>query len=72
MGGVFVHFSCAGEGSKFLPFRIVQKIKSGYRYSLRKTIYKNEIIAMYCKLYDFGNNSVGVSSAAKTYFLKEP
>ena len=27
---------------------------------------------MYCNVYDFGNNSVGVSSAAKTYFSKEP
>ena len=27
---------------------------------------------MYCNVYDFGNYSVGVSSAAKTYFSKEP
>jgi penicillin-binding protein 1A len=27
---------------------------------------------MYCNVYDFGNNSVGVNSAAKTYFSKEP
>jgi penicillin-binding protein 1A len=29
-----------GEGSKFLPFRIVQKKRMDYRYSIRKTIYK--------------------------------
>jgi penicillin-binding protein 1A len=27
---------------------------------------------MYCNVYDFGNYSVGVSSAAQTYFSKEP
>ncbi len=62
-----------GEGSKFLPFRIVQKVKEWIiAIRLERQYTKNEIIAMYCNVYDFGNNSVGVSSAAKTYFSKEP
>lgn len=62
-----------GEGSKFLPFRIAQKIKEWIvAIRLERQYTKNEIIAMYCNVYDFGNNSVGVSSAAKTYFSKEP
>ncbi len=62
-----------GEGSKFLPFRIVQKIKEWIiAIRLERQYTKNEIIAMYCNVYDFGNYSVGVSSAAKTYFSKLP
>jgi penicillin-binding protein 1A len=62
--------NCYGEGSKFYLLELYKKAKNGYRHPSGKTIYKNEIIAMYCNVYDFGNNSVGVSSAAKTYFLK--
>ena len=62
-----------GEGSKFLPFRIVQKIKEWIiAIRLERQYTKNEIIAMYCNVYDFGNYSVGVSSAAQTYFSKAP
>jgi penicillin-binding protein 1A len=62
-----------GEGSKFLPFRIVQKIKEWIiAIRLERQYTKSEILAMYCNVYDFGNYSVGVSSAAKTYFSKEP
>ncbi|MCI4442683.1 MAG: transglycosylase domain-containing protein [Lentimicrobium sp.] len=62
-----------GEGSKFLPFRIVQKVKEWIiAIRLERQYTKSEIIAMYCNVYDFGNYSVGVSSAAKTYFSKEP
>ncbi|REG92215.1 penicillin-binding protein 1A [Flavobacterium aquicola] len=62
-----------GEGSKFLPFRIVQKMKEWIiAIRLERQYTKNEIIAMYCNVYDFGNYSVGVSSASKTYFSKEP
>jgi penicillin-binding protein 1A len=60
-----------GEGSKFLPFRIVQKIKEWIiAIRLERQYTKNEILAMYCNVYDFGNYSVGVSSAAQTYFSK--
>ncbi len=62
-----------GEGSKFLPFRIVQKVKEWIiAIRLERQYTKNEIIAMYCNVYDFGNYSVGVNSAAKTYFSKVP
>ena len=62
-----------GEGSKFLPFRIIQKAKEWIiAIRLERQYTKNEIIAMYCNVYDFGNNSVGVNSAAKTYFSKAP
>jgi penicillin-binding protein 1A len=62
-----------GEGSKFLPFRIVQKIKEWIiAIRLERQYTKNEIIAMYCNIYDFGNYSVGISSAAQTYFSKAP
>ncbi|KVV13353.1 penicillin-binding protein 1A [Flavobacterium sp. TAB 87] len=62
-----------GEGSKFLPFRIVQKIKEWIIATrLERQYTKNEILAMYCNVYDFGNYAVGVSSAAQTYFSKEP
>lgn len=62
-----------GEGSKFLPFRIIQKAKEWIiAIRLERQYTKNEILAMYCNIYDFGNFSVGVSSAAQTYFSKEP
>jgi penicillin-binding protein 1A len=62
-----------GEGSKFLPFRIVQKMKEWIiAIRLERQYTKNEILAMYCNVYDFGNFSVGVSSAAQTYFSKTP
>jgi len=62
-----------GEGSKFLPFRIVQKVKEWIiAIRLERQYTKNEILAMYCNVYDFGNYSVGVSSAAQTYFSKVP
>jgi penicillin-binding protein 1A len=61
------------EGSKFLPFRIAQKAKEWIiAIRLERQYTKNEIIAMYCNIYDFGNFSVGVSSAAQTYFSKKP
>ncbi|GIZ07989.1 penicillin-binding protein 1A [Flavobacterium sp. UMI-01] len=62
-----------GEGSKFLPFRIVQKVKEWIiAIRLERQYTKNEILAMYCNVYDFGNFAVGVSSAAQTYFSKTP
>jgi penicillin-binding protein 1A len=48
-----------GEGSKFLPFRIVQKVKEWIiAIRLERQYTKNEILAM-CNVYDFGNYSVG-------------
>jgi penicillin-binding protein 1A len=62
-----------GEGSKFLPFRIVQKAKEWIiAIRLERQYTKNEIIAMYFNRVDFVNTAVGIRSAAKVYFAKEP
>jgi penicillin-binding protein 1A len=62
-----------GEGSKFLPFRIIQKAKEWIiAIKLEKQYTKNEIIAMYFNKVDFVNTAVGIRSAAKVYFGKEP
>ena len=62
-----------GEGSKFLPFRIVQKAKEWIiAIRLERQYTKNEIIAMYFNKADFINTAVGIRSAAKVYFGKEP
>ena len=62
-----------GEGSKFLPFRIVQKVKEWIiAIKLERQYTKNEIIAMYFNKADFVNTAVGIRSAAKVYFGKEP
>ena len=61
------------EGSRFIVFRIFQKVKEWIiAIRLERQYTKNEIIAMYCNIYDFGNYAVGVSSAAQTYFSKLP
>jgi len=44
----------------------VVAVKLEYEYS------KNEILAMYLNTVDFGNNSMGIKSAAATYFNKTP
>ncbi len=62
-----------GEGSRFLPFRVVQKIKEWIIATrLERQYTKNEIIAMYLNKADFVNTAVGIRSAAKVYFGKEP
>ncbi|MPT34472.1 MAG: penicillin-binding protein, partial [Flavobacterium sp.] len=62
-----------GEGSKFLPFRIVQKAKEWIiATKLERQYTKQEIIAMYLNKADFVNTAVGIRSAAKVYFGKEP
>ena len=62
-----------GEGSKFLPFRIIQKAKEWIiAIRLERQYTKNEIIAMYFNKADFINTAVGIRSAAKVYFGKEP
>jgi penicillin-binding protein 1A len=62
-----------GEGSKFLPFRIIQKAKEWIiAVKLERQYTKNEIIAMYFNRADFVNTAVGIRSAAKVYFGKEP
>jgi len=39
---------------------------------LERAYTKEEIIAMYFNIYDFGNNADGIRSASKIYFGKEP
>ena len=39
---------------------------------LERSYSKNEIIAMYFNTVDFGSNSLGIKSAAATYFAKTP
>ncbi len=62
-----------GEGSKFLPFRMIQKAKEWIiAIRLERQYTKNEIIALYFNEVDFVNGAVGIRSAAKVYFNKEP
>lgn len=52
---------------------IQQKIKEWVIATrLERQYTKEEIIAMYFNIYDFGNNADGIRSAAKIYFSKEP
>ncbi|WP_298517156.1 transglycosylase domain-containing protein [uncultured Kordia sp.] len=39
---------------------------------LERQYTKEEIVAMYFNIYDFGNNADGIRSAARIYFGKEP
>ena len=62
-----------GEGSKNFFERVGQKFKE-YVIAIRlETQYtKQEIIAQYLNIYDFGNNADGIRSASRIYFGKEP
>ena len=62
-----------GEGSRFILFRMVQKVKEWIiATKLERQYTKNEIIALYLNRADFVNTAVGIRSAAKVYFGKEP
>ncbi|GAL69284.1 monofunctional biosynthetic peptidoglycan transglycosylase [Jejuia pallidilutea] len=62
-----------GEGSKRTVGRITQKIKEWIIATrLERQYTKEEIIAQYFNIYDFGNNADGIRSAAAIYFDKEP
>lgn len=62
-----------GEGSRFILFRIIQKGKEWIIATrLERQYTKQEIIAMYLNKADFVNTAVGIRSAAKVYFGKEP
>ena len=39
---------------------------------LEKYYTKDEILTMYLNKYDFGNNAIGIKTAANTYFSKNP
>jgi penicillin-binding protein 1A len=62
-----------GEGSKNTLGRITQKFKEWIiALRLERQYTKEEIIAQYFNIYDFGNNADGIRSAARIYFGKEP
>lgn len=50
--------------TKFKEWVVATKLERAYS--------KDEILAMYFNTVDFGNNAVGIKSAAHTYFDKEP
>ncbi|MCQ2284950.1 MAG: transglycosylase domain-containing protein, partial [Bacteroidales bacterium] len=50
--------------TKFKEWVVATKLERAYS--------KDEILAMYFNTVDFGNNSVGIKSAARTYFDKSP
>ena len=51
----------------------IQKIKEWVIATrLERQYTKEEIIAMYFNIYDFGNNADGIRSGARIYFGKEP
>lgn len=52
---------------------LTQKIKEWViAIRLERQYTKEEIIAMYFNIYDFGNNGDGIRSASRIYFGKEP
>jgi penicillin-binding protein 1A len=52
---------------------LTQKIKEWVIATrLERQYTKEEIIAMYFNIYDFGNNGDGIRSASRIYFNKEP
>ncbi|TXE19038.1 penicillin-binding protein [Psychroserpens burtonensis] len=53
--------------------RIIQKVREWVIATrLERQYTKEEIIAMYFNIYDFGNNADGIRSATRIYFGKEP
>ena len=62
-----------GERSKNKLNGLHQKVKEWIiAIRLEKQYTKNEIIAMYLNRADFVNHAVGIRSASRTYFDKEP
>jgi len=61
------------EGRGSLINRMKQKFKEYVIATrLERQYTKQEIIAMYYNIYDFGNNGDGIRSATRIYFGKEP
>ena len=62
-----------GEGSKNIVERVFQKAKE-YVIAIRleRQYTKQEILTMYLNKYDFLNLAVGIRSASRIYFGKEP
>jgi len=62
-----------GRASSNIFKRVLQKMKEWVvATKLEKQYTKQEIIAMYLNKYDFLNQAVGIRSAARIYFGKEP
>jgi len=62
-----------GEGSRNIFKRIIQKVKEYViAVQLERQYTKQEIITMYLNKYDFLNLAVGIRSASRIYFGKEP
>ena len=62
-----------GEGSKNIVQRVLQKVKEYViAVQLERQYTKQEILTMYLNKYDFINLAVGIRSAARIYFGKEP
>lgn len=62
-----------GEGSKNIVARITQKMKEWIiAIRLERQYTKEEILTMYLNKADFINTAVGIRSASKVYFGKEP
>ncbi len=62
-----------GRASRNIIKRIIQKVKEWVvATKLERQYTKQEIIAMYLNKYDFLNQAVGIRSAARIYFGKEP
>lgn len=62
-----------GVASQSTIERLTQKLKEWViAIKLERQYTKEEIIAQYFNIYDFGNNADGIRSAARIYFGKEP
>ena len=62
-----------GVRSRNIFQAVLQKAKEWVlAIQIEKRYTKNEIIAMYLNVYDFGNTADGVRSASKIYFNKTP
>jgi penicillin-binding protein 1A len=61
------------EGSKNIVERMLQKAKEWIiAVRLERQYTKQEILTMYLNQVDFVNNAVGIRSASRVYFSKEP
>ncbi|WP_299063014.1 transglycosylase domain-containing protein [uncultured Polaribacter sp.] len=62
-----------GKASRNIFLRVGQKLKEWVvATKLERQYTKNEILTMYLNKYDFLNQAVGIRSAARIYFGKEP
>uniref|UniRef100_UPI00404B8253 penicillin-binding protein 1A n=1 Tax=Flavobacterium sp. TaxID=239 RepID=UPI00404B8253 len=61
------------DGAKNIIMRVLQKVKEWVNaVRLERQYTKQEILAMYLNQVDFVNHAIGIRSASKIYFNKEP